>query len=77
MDLTQTILKGLGKGKVRSILKRWCIDQVNLNLEHGKGAWGFDVSIHAHDCNKYGLPVIDDDCEYYIDELCAFIGNKI
>jgi len=81
-ELTQIILKGLGKPKVKSILKKWLIDQVNLNLEcdyynfngnaGGDGGMMFDTTIRG-----YGLPVIDEDHDYYVNELFEFVGNKI
>ena len=78
MELTQIILKGLGKPKVKSILKKWLIDQVNLNLEcdyynfNGNGGMMLDATIGG-----YGLPVIDEDHDYYVNELFEFVGNKI
>jgi len=75
MELTQIILKGLGKPKVRSILKKWVIDQVNLNLEcdfNNASNWQFD-----HVIRGYGLPEVDEDFDYYVRELFDFIGNKL
>jgi len=78
MELTQIILKGLGKPKVRSILKQWVIDQVNLNLEYRSLEVGkyedftFDYTIRG-----YGLPEVDEDHDYHVDELFEYIGNKL
>lgn len=72
MKLTQIILKGLGKAKVRSILKKWVIDQINLNLEFGLYQdFTFDCTIRG-----YGLPEVDDH-NFHVDELFEFIGNKL
>jgi hypothetical protein len=72
MDLTQVILKGLGKAKVKAILNKWIKAQINLNLEYGQGEWKFDCTISG-----YGLPEVDEDYDYYVDDLFEFIGNKI
>ena len=75
MELTQDILKGLGKSKVRSILKKWVIDQVNLNLENdfnNASNWKFDYTIRG-----YGLPEVSEDFDYSVGELFDFIGNKL
>ncbi len=78
MELTQIILKGLGKAKVRSILKKWVIDQINLNLECRSLEVGqyqdftFDYTIRG-----YGLPEVDEDHNFHVDELFEFIGNKL
>jgi len=73
MDLTQVILKGLGKAKVKAILNKWIKAQININLEYSKGEWKFDNTISR----GYGLPEVDEDFVYYVDDLFEFIGNKI
>lgn len=67
------IYKLLGKRKIRSILRRWVVDQVNVCLEIKNSHISFDSTIDG-----YGLPKnYDEDHDYLVDELFEFVGNKI
>ena len=71
--MTQLILKGLGKRKVRSILNKWIKDQINVCLENGNGRITFDTYIYL---DRYGVDGFNED-GMLVDELFDFIGNRI
>lgn len=67
------IYKLLGKRKIRSILRRWVVDQVNNRLDIKSSYISFDSTIDG-----YGLPKnYDEDHDYLVDDLFEFVGNKI
>ena len=78
MNLTQILLKGLGKVKVRSILNKWIKKQVNECLEHNNTItlssviWLEDFT----ELKEYQLEILDDE-PMEVDDLFIFIGNKI
>ena len=78
MNLTQILLKGLGKVKVRSILNKWIKKQVNECLEHNNTItlssviWLEDFT----ELKEYQLEILDDE-PMEVDDLFKFIGNKI
>ena len=78
MNLTQILLKGLGKAKVRSILNKWIKKQVNECLEHNNTItlssviWLEDFT----ELKEYQLEILDDE-PMEVDDLFKFIGNKI
>ena len=78
MNLTQILLKGLGKVKVRAILNKWIKKQVNECLEHNNTItlssviWLEDFT----ELKEYQLEILDDE-PMEVDDLFQFIGNKI
>ena len=75
------ILKGLGKAKVKRILKLFIIDSFNSYLEYGKvQRYDFSVPLYVTIYNEnggtYGLPDLEDD-PFTVGELVEFIGGKI
>ena len=78
MNLTQILLKGLGKVKVRSILNKWIKKQVNECLEHNNTItlssviWLEDFT----ELKEYQQEILDDE-PMEVDDLFQFIGNKI
>ena len=72
MDYKKLILKGLGKSKVRTIVKKWIIEQSNLALEYGD-----NISIPSYSTiSGYGLPELSDD-DFCFGDLTDFLNNKI
>jgi hypothetical protein len=72
MDYKKLILKGLGKSKVRTIVKKWIIEQSNLALEYGD-----NISIPSYSTiSGYGLPELSDD-DFCLGDLTDFLNNKI
>jgi len=77
MDLTQVILKGLGKAKVKSILHQWIKDQVNRSLEN-KYEIRLDPVIYLNEYSFSMYKIDLGDAEpFEVDDLFQFIGNKI
>ena len=78
MNLTQILLKGLGKVKVRAILNKWIKKQVNECLEHNTTItlssviWLEDFT----ELKEYQLEILDDE-PMEVDDRFQFIGNKI
>ena len=77
------ILKGLGKAKVKRILKLFIIDSFNSYLEISKNPdkrYDFSVPLYVTIYNEnggtYGLPDIEDD-PFTVGELADFVGGKI
>tara|TARA_R110000744_G_scaffold312517_1_gene419887 strand:+ start:145 stop:381 length:237 start_codon:yes stop_codon:yes gene_type:complete len=78
MNLTQILLKGLGKVKVRSILNRWIKNEINSSLEYGVS---FDFSSviwleNYTNLKEYQIEILDGE-PMEVDDLFEFIGNKI
>lgn len=73
MDYKKLILKGIGKTKVRTIIKKWIIEQSNLALEHGE-----PIKIHGYTwVYGFGLPELGDDDDFCFSDLTEFLNNKI
>ena len=78
MNLTQILLKGLGKVKVRSILNQWIKNQINDSLENNytltlsSVIWLEDYA----NLKEYQLEILDGE-PMEVDDLFKFIGNKI
>ena len=78
MNLTQILLKGLGKAKVRSILNKWIKKQVNECLE-GNNTITLSSVIWLEDftdLKEYQLEILNEE-PMEVDDLFKFIGNKI
>jgi len=78
MNLTQILLKGLGKVKVRSILNKWIKDQINDSLENN-----YTLTLSSviwleeyADLKEYQIEILDGE-PMEVDDLFKFIGNKI
>ena len=78
MTLTQILLKGLGKVKVKSILNKWIKNQVNECLEHSNTITLSSVIwLEEYTTLKeYQLEILDEE-PMEVDDLFKFIGNKI
>ena len=73
MDNKQLILKGMGKSKVRAIVKKWIIEQSNIFL-----AYGETIKIYGYTCViGFGLPELGDDDDFSFSDLTEFLNNKI
>jgi hypothetical protein len=78
MNLTQILLKGLGKVKVRSILNQWIKNQINDSLENNytltlsSVIWLEDYA----NLKEYQLEILDEE-PMEVEDLFKFIGNKI
>ena len=73
MDYKKLILKGMGKSKVRTIVKKWIIEQSNLALEYGD-----PISIYGYSCvYGFGLPDLGEDDDFCFSDLTEFLNNKI
>ena len=68
------ILKGLGKAKVRRIIKQFIIDSYNEYLDYGNDYFSLNGGGIVE---GYGLPEMDDDNCFMLDDLTEFVGNKI
>ena len=75
MDIKYLVLKGLGKAKVKRIVRNYMIDQFNLHLEYNHSE-SFTFPLHCT-IEGYGLPEMDEDDPFIIDELVTFVNNKI
>ena len=72
--MKKLILKGLGKAKVRRIVKQFLIDSYNEYLDHGNDFF----SLHGGGIvDGYGLPDMNDDYPFTLDDLTEFLNNKI
>ena len=72
--MKQLILKGLGKAKVRSILKKWIIEQANLFLDYEERT----LTINSYSLIEgYGLPSLGEDDDFRYSDLTEFLNNKI
>ena len=72
--MKKLILKGLGKAKVRRIIRGFIINDFRAHIEYGhKEAFTFPL---YQTIDGYGLPFIEDD-PFTVGELVEFVGNKI
>ena len=72
MDYKKLILKGLGKSKVRTIVKKWIIEQSNIALEYGHS-----ISIPSYSTvSGFGLPDLGEDDDFCFGDLTDFLNNK-
>ena len=73
--MKELILKGLGKAKVRRIIKQYMIHcfSVHIEYEHEE-AFTFPL---YQTIEGFGLPVMDDDNDFSVGELVEFLNNKI
>ena len=76
MDAKLLILKGLGKAKVRCILKNYMILCFNENMEYNGYNVDFTFPLN-NTIYENGLPTVDDDSPFTIGELVEFVGGKI
>ena len=73
MDAKQLILKGLGKAKVRCIIKNYMLKCFNESIElNSEFTFPLYQTIYEN-----GLPIVDEDDPFTIGELVEFVGNKI
>ena len=73
MDAKQLILKGLGKAKVKNIIKHYLIKCFNESIEYNVE---FTFPLYQTIYNN-GLPEISEDDPFTIGELVEFVGGKI
>ena len=71
--MKELILKGLGKAKVKRIIKLFLIDSFNECIGYHNG---FSVYFGGI-VDGYGLPEMDDDNPFTLDDLIEFVGGKI
>ena len=73
MDYKKLILKGMGKSKVRTIVKKWIIEQSNLALQLET-----NISIASYSVvSGFGLPELSEDDDFCFGELTDYLNNKI
>ena len=88
--MKKLILKGLGKAKVKKILKLFLIDtfndhlERNINLEKNTVFYGNEVFEFPLYCTvrndmgeTYGLPDLGEDDDFQVQDLVEFVGGKI
>tara|TARA_R100001377_G_scaffold84647_1_gene68668 strand:- start:105 stop:326 length:222 start_codon:yes stop_codon:yes gene_type:complete len=73
--MKQLILKGLGKTKVRKAIKLYLIDELNNHLEYNHSE-SF-IFYLEQTIEGYGLPEMDEDYPFYVEDLINFLDNKI
>ena len=65
MNYKKLVLKGMGKSKVRTIVKKWIIEQSNLALEYG-----YCISIPSYSIvSGFGLPELGEDDDFCFGAL--------
>ena len=69
------VLKGLGKAKVKRIIKSFMIDQFNNHLEYNHEE-SFTFPLYQS-IEGYGLPEMDEDYPFLLDELVDYVGGKV
>ena len=74
--MKQLILKGLGKAKVKRIVKAFILYEFNQFLDYGNNQV-FELHKGAYISEGHGLPTMNEDDEFTLDELLDFLGNKI
>jgi len=74
ITMRQLILKGLGKAKVKRIVKAFVLYEFNEFLDYNNGQV-FELHKGAI-VDGFGLPAMEDD-EFTLDELLDFLGNRI
>jgi len=73
MDYKKLILKGMGKPKIRTIVKKWIIEQSNLALEYVHS-----ISIPSYSIiSGFGLPELGEDDDFCFGDLTDYLNNKI
>ena len=79
--MKQLILKGLGKAKVKRIVKAFILSEFNEFLDNGKVGASlsqvFELYTGAYVHESFGLPTMNEDDEFTLDELLDFLGNEI
>ena len=75
ITMRQLILKGLGKAKVKRIVKAFVLNDFNQFLDYGSSQV-FELHKGAI-IYGFGLPTMPDGEEFTLDELLDFLGNKI
>jgi len=73
--MKQLILKGLGKAKVKRIIKSFIIDEFNTHLEYNHDV-AFTLPTYVT-VMGFGLPEMDEDNPFELEDLLIFIGKKI
>ena len=73
--MNELILKGLGKAKVKRIVKAFVLNDFNQFLDYGSSQV-FELHKGAIE-DGFGLPTMNDGEEFTLDELLDFLGNKI
>ena len=74
--MKQLILKGLGKAKVKRTVKAFILSEFNQFLEYGSNQV-FELHKGAYVHESFGLPTMNEDDEFTLDELLDFLGNRI
>tara|TARA_R110000737_G_scaffold44737_3_gene64994 strand:+ start:116 stop:580 length:465 start_codon:yes stop_codon:yes gene_type:complete len=73
--MKQLILKGLGKAKVRKAIKLYLIDELNNHLDYNHSE-SF-IFYLGQTIEGYGLPEMDEDDPFHVEDLINFLDNKI
>tara|TARA_Y100000593_G_C4301566_1_gene333641 strand:+ start:1079 stop:1303 length:225 start_codon:yes stop_codon:yes gene_type:complete len=74
--MRELILKGLGKAKVKKVIRAFLTSEFNEFLDCGNSL-AFEVHLGAVVDGRYGLPNMDETDEFTLEELIDFVGNKI
>ena len=74
MNMNELILKGLGKPKVKKIIKDFLISEFNDYLAHGHGAFELYDGAIAYQVQD---GFTDNYIEFSLEQLLEFVGNKI
>jgi len=81
--MKQLILKGLGKAKVKRIIRNFMIEQFNIHLEYyandeyyANTGESFSLPLYCT-IEGHGLPEVDCDDPFTFGELVEYVGNKI
>tara|TARA_Y100000310_G_C20532538_1_gene739216 strand:+ start:283 stop:507 length:225 start_codon:yes stop_codon:yes gene_type:complete len=74
--MKKLILKGLGKAKVRRIIKAFMVQCFNENIEYNGIETDFTFPMYQN-IDGYGLPDLGCDNDFSVGELMEFVDNKI
>ena len=65
------ILKGLGKAKVRQIVKKHILNEFNEFLDYGNSQV-FQLHLGGYVHESFGLPTMNEDDEFTLEELVDY-----
>ena len=71
------ILKGLGKAKVRSIIKAFMVQCFNDNIEYNAPNYPPFTFSEQQTIEGYGLPELGYDNDWCVADLVEFVGHKL
>ena len=77
MDAKTLILKGLGKAKVRSIIKAFMVQCFNDNIEYNAPNYPPFTFPEHQTIEGYGLPELGLDDDWCVADLVEFVGHKL